>query len=271
MKNYHFKFALSRQKGAATLLTSVILLIAITLVTFLTAKTVLQETKMTANNYRAAQAIAHADAAMDFAVTYFNENGIDSDSDGSVDTQGDEFTAPALSTITFDNNDGTCTTYDDMKSALITATGTSDDEIGVRTITQCVGSINIFSDEGPQQPLISKGSVSLTGNFKVVNRVNNTTIWTGANIDIGNSVSASTYVWPHTSMRPDITNANRSTFENTATPIQNAEIVSTKDMGLGVDIIESDATLAGLDSDEMFEAFFPVSYTHLTLPTTPYV
>jgi len=68
---------LNTQYGAVTIFTSVILLVAITLVTILTAKTVLQETKMTANNYRATQASSAADAAMEYAVAYFKQDGFD--------------------------------------------------------------------------------------------------------------------------------------------------------------------------------------------------
>lgn len=263
----HYQYITSnRQKGAATLFTSVILLIAITLVTFLTARTVLQETKMTANNYRAAQAIANADAAMEFALTYYNDIGLDADSDGDINFDDDgndgvnNIVSMINSTIEFNNVIGNrCESVGDLKSALITVTGTSDDGIARRTISQCVGNINIFSGEGPQQPLIARGAIGLTGNFKVVNRVNNITVWTGGNANIGNSTSAATYIWDHTQIRPDPTEiTNRATFEDVSNPIANVDIVSTEDMGLGVDIIDNDATLANLTGDELFEGFFPL-------------
>lgn len=68
---------LSTQCGAVTIFTSVILLVAITLVTIFTAKTVLQETKMAANNYRATQASNAAEAAMEYAVVYYKQGGFD--------------------------------------------------------------------------------------------------------------------------------------------------------------------------------------------------
>jgi len=66
-----------RQQGAASLLMSVILLIAITLVVLSTAKTVLMDTKIAADNYRTAQAVAAATAAMDRAIGYFMAGGFD--------------------------------------------------------------------------------------------------------------------------------------------------------------------------------------------------
>ena len=68
---------LNKQKGAVTLLTGMILLISITLISLLTAKTVLVETQITADNYRTSQAEAAASAAMDQAVAYFNAGGFD--------------------------------------------------------------------------------------------------------------------------------------------------------------------------------------------------
>ncbi|MBT5222872.1 MAG: hypothetical protein HON51_10455 [Gammaproteobacteria bacterium] len=247
-----------QQKGVVTLLTSAILIVALTLVTFLTAKTVLQETKMAANNVRAAQAISEAGAAMDYAITYFNHGGLDHDNNGSVDVIG-LASAPGTSTIIFNNNDGTCTSASNMKSALITVTGTSDDGTASRSISQCVGTINIFSDDGPQQSLIARGGVGLTGNFKIVNRVNNTTVWSGNSVAIGNSNSAATYIWDHTQIRPDPTDpANRSIFEDiTGTPPSNTDIISTKGLGVGVDIVDQDLNLSGLSGDELFEGFFP--------------
>jgi len=66
-----------RQQGAASLLMSVILLIGITLVVLSTAKTVLMDTKIAADNYRTAQAVAAAQAAMDRATSYFMAGGFD--------------------------------------------------------------------------------------------------------------------------------------------------------------------------------------------------
>lgn len=254
-----------QQQGAVTLFTSVILIIAITLVTFLTAKTVLQETKMTANNYRASQAVAEAEAAMDYAITYFNNGGFDQDGDEIIDDvdaggvtfspPGVTFSPPGTSTVVL--SAGACAPVLSAKTALITATGTSDDGVANRSISQCVGTINIFSDEGPQQPLIARGGVGLTGNFKVVNRVNNTTVWSGDSVNLGNSASAATYIWDHTQVRPDATDiANRDTFEDTSNPIVDVDIVSTEDLGLGVDIY-IDETLGGLTGDGLFEGFFP--------------
>ncbi len=69
-----FKLNIKNQQGAVTLLTSLMLVIATSLVVMSSGKTILQETKITANSSRTAQANTSANAAMDFAVLYFTTN-----------------------------------------------------------------------------------------------------------------------------------------------------------------------------------------------------
>ncbi|MEO1945373.1 MAG: pilus assembly PilX N-terminal domain-containing protein, partial [Candidatus Thioglobus sp.] len=159
--------SLKMQSGAATLLIAVIMLIAISLVTFLTGKTVLMETKMAANNYRASQAMADADAGMDYALAYFDDGGLDHDGNG-LDVI---IIAPGSSSITFYNTAtllplpscvGASVPATNQKSALIALTGTSDDGSASRTIYQCVGTRNLLKGSGPKQTLVSGSVVDLT-------------------------------------------------------------------------------------------------------------
>ncbi|MGZ8200202.1 MAG: hypothetical protein ACXWUC_05395, partial [Methylosarcina sp.] len=183
------------QEGAATLLTALILLICITLVTLAASKTVLVETQISADNYRMAQAVAAANAAMDFGVGYFDNGGFDqkinatgaAGNDSIVDTIADitytSGTQTTTASLTFNNAAGTrCVaagSTPNMKSGMITAVGRSDDGLAVRTISQCVGTIDVFGGNGPKQSLISRGGVGLTGNYQVINRYYNTTAWSG--------------------------------------------------------------------------------------------
>lgn len=234
------------QHGAATLLIAVVLLISITIVTLYTARVVLVDTKVEANNYRARQALADASANMDTALAYFNEGGLDHNHDGVVDT--------VSSNISFNNNDGVCTTAGDMKSALVTATGTSDDGIASRTIYQCVGTIDVFGGNGPKQPLISKGSIGLTGNYTIINRFTNTTGWSGGDIKIGSSASASTYTRPAGTSRSDYTRAQLE--DDDVTNSYTSQPVSDRNKGNGVDTIANDPRLSNLTGDQLFNSFF---------------
>jgi len=60
------------QSGAVTLLTALVLLIGITLVTLMSSKTVLVQIQIAADNYRMTQAVAAANAALDFGIGYFD-------------------------------------------------------------------------------------------------------------------------------------------------------------------------------------------------------
>lgn len=68
------------QRGLATLTTALILLIAITLMTFSSAKVGVMEQKIAANDYRAKQALHAAQAALDRAVYQANVTGVNTNS-----------------------------------------------------------------------------------------------------------------------------------------------------------------------------------------------
>ncbi len=269
------------QKGAVTLLTALVLLIGITLVTLLSAKTVLVETQIAADNYRMAQAVAAASAAMDFGVGYFDGTatkgdgtattnnvviaGFDHDvpSDG-VDTFGlrtytsSDGTQTTTATLTFNNVAGTrCVATGetpDMKSGLMTAVGFSDDGLAQRTISQCIGTIDVFGGNAPKQALISRGGVGLTGNYQVINRFYNTTVWSGQAVNIGASASASTFLRPIGSEESSYTRAQLE--DDDTTNNYTSQAVSDRDKGNGVDTIASDPSLGSLTGDEFFNNFF---------------
>ena len=220
---------LKKQKGASTLFISIILLIAITLVAMLSGKTVLNETKITANNYRTAQAVVAANYAMDLGINYFDTGGFDRfEPDGGGFTVGEDGVADVVIDINNDgvidgsmgvigqkpgdqsltSNDGDQTlsanlifdntgcgaTGLDLKSGMITARGFSDDQLAESTIPQCVGPLGILQNDGPEQPLVAQGQVALTGNARIINRFTSTTIWSGGKVTIGSSAAMETYI-----------------------------------------------------------------------------
>ncbi len=257
------KKALNSQNGAATLFTAVILLIATTLVAFMAGKTALQEVKMTANNYRASQAITAADAGMDYALAYFNGVGLaiagsDHDNDGTLDHIDNDvgFVNPNRATIIFYSEsslaavtpaplpcvnpsvDGT----GNQKSALIQVTGTSDDGIASRTIFQCVGTRNLLKGGGPKQSLISGASVGLTGSAQIINRYSDLNIWSADSTAISGG-AMETYIRPTDMEISDLTEAEL--IDDTTSPsIPNVQKVSSGGLGGGTDTYQNDAFLA---------------------------
>jgi hypothetical protein len=266
--------SLQSQNGAASLFTALILLICITLVTLLTSKTVLTETQMTADNYRAAQSSAAANYAMDFGVNYFNMGGFDQNSDGILDyiasgttpnvpnltsTDGSQTTSAQL---TFNKDAATrCVPAGSTPTfgkGMIIARGFSDDSLASRTITQCVGPLGLLNGDGPQQPLVSRGSVGLTGNARIINRYTNTTVWSGNSVSIGSSSSMETYI-----KDPDagaLTLAQLTEVPSTgAGAPSNTVLVSNRNLGNGLDIIDNDPSLGSLVGLEFFKNFFNVT------------
>ena len=290
-----------KQKGAATLVTAVILLIAITLVALLSGKTVLNETKIAASNYRITQASAAANYAMDLGFNYFDSGGFDrlnnttglpqAYGDGIMDTVGDidgdgvndslldanadgffdavfnlsssDGSQSTSAQLSFNNAAGTrCVAAGEsinMKKGLITAVGFSDDGLATRTITQCVGPLNILHNDGPKQPLIAQGNVALTGNARIINRFTNTTIWSGGQVGIGSSSAMETYILDPAVVVPldPSVPADKARLLDTD---ENADtqLVSNNNLGNGLDIIDDDPSLGTLEGLAFFTNFFTV-------------
>ena len=284
---------LKTQNGAATLVTAVMLLIAITLVTFLTAKTVLQETKIAANNYRTTQANSAASAAMDQAVAYFMEGGLDQNGDDVVDYLVGTPMAINLATgaqtttaqFYFDNTPGNacdcatanCLAVDDMTQGMIIARGWSDDSSAVRTVSQCIGTVNLFDGgDTPQQPFVSKAGVGVFGNAKIINRYSNISIWAGG-ADSVHGASYGTYLRPSGTETGDYSteqldsSCEASPCNVSNNPGPNTQLVSNAASGNGIDVITNDASLANATSssaaadlgdatkNEFFDLFFALT------------
>ena len=252
---------LNHQRGFATLLTSLIILVGITLITLFTARTTLMEQRMSANHYRSSQAYAAAYAAYSYGLSYFNQGGFDQNNDGVIDyTQAAPYSLNLTSanstqtsaTLYFDNNVSNCSASPPTFSqGKLVAEGFSDDGKGRHTISQCVAPLDILRGGGPEQPLISRTSVSLTGNASVINRYGNTTTWAGDPVILGNSNSIKTYIRDAGTPLSAATTVLESTDSTEAT-----QIISSSNLGIGFDIIESDPALSGLTADEFFNNTF---------------
>lgn len=271
MKNHIH--SIKTQRGAASLFTALILLVGITLVTFLTAKTVLVATQMTANNYRSAQAFAAANAGMDYALAYFGDPGHTTFAcdDPPADWLADYLlTLPnTTARVCIDNtpptnpptplttpwgvtvdaqclpcmlgSTGNCTNPPQTTAGIIIATGWSDDQQAQRTITQCVGTRSLLAGGGPAQTLVSGSVVNLTGSAKIFNRFNDLNIWSAGNVDIGSS-AMETYIRPTNLEINDLSFAQLT--EVPSPQVNNAQKVSSNGLGTGTDIYHSDAVLA---------------------------
>jgi hypothetical protein len=251
---------LNHQRGFATLLTSLIILVGITLITLFTARTTLMEQRMSANHYRSSQAFYAAQAALEIGIGYINQYGINHLLD--IDLLGIDFPPSShplkqeypfktgatllLQSPTNPNNPTNC--YQ------LIATGESDDQIGSRTISQCVTTLDISRGDGPEQPVISRLGVSLSGSAAVINRYGNTTIWSGDPVTLGNSTKLGTYIRDNNTALSADTTVLESTDSTDAT-----QAISSSNLGIGFDIIDSDPALSGLTADDFFDNTFVLS------------
>ncbi|MEX0828140.1 MAG: hypothetical protein WD005_04220 [Haliea sp.] len=279
MKTLVSNLALSKQRGAVTLLTALILLIAVTPLALFSSRIVINETQMAASDYRTSQAVETAMAAFDRGLADFNAAGgrIDAALTAPTQAQLDALvascttTAPATSaqevflpdpddpTVTrtlglyyFANTGAAdrCGGAGDPASGTIVAMGWSDDCEAQRTMSACLGTVPLFRDgQGPKQPFVSNGSVDLTGNARIINRFTNISIWTGVDGDMSGDFS--------TRLRPSGVNVQDLTpAELQSNTDDNTQLVSDNKAGRGLDIFTNDISLANLNGDDLFGLFF---------------
>ena len=187
--NMKYVHRIHAQKGVATLLTVVVILVVMSLMAVYVHRGALMENLLMNNLYRAKQAEEVADAALDFALAYFLANGADADENNVADTLDPmavtngkratvQFCDAATSTLT------SCVTPTDLTRIFILATGWSDDHTAVHRSRLLVAS-NPFFSGSLKAPLIVKGSTNfLGGNLTITNNTDTgTNIWTGHDID----------------------------------------------------------------------------------------
>lgn len=98
------ELSVRRQQGMATLMFAVVLLISLTIITFMTAKTLLTEQAISANEYRSKEASYAAEAALEYAIAWLDTNdpAYASWNAADLNTNGTNFDdlAPAATSIT---------------------------------------------------------------------------------------------------------------------------------------------------------------------------
>jgi len=279
-----------RERGAATLIVAMVLLFSITLISILTARTTILETKISANEFRGKQAFEAADAGMQYAIAYLNSGGATRDGSGDpmvlTATLGN---STIYSTTLFDEDSDATTTGISTTNCLamlpipefhvcVSSDGSSDDAAFTRTISQLALIASPLANP-PNNPLTSKSIVDIRGSGSIINPEGNSTIWSGDNMAF-TGASPKTFV-----ASPDVTATldGSPNEENDVIALKNeldaagldssllngiAE-TSTKDT-IGFDIVADDANLASLTDDEFFENFFgydPASYNSSMVTT----
>lgn len=187
-----------RQRGAATLIVTVVLLFLITILSVITAQTVVVENQVTGNQQREMQAFNAAQAGLDYFMLLLGLEEIDPET-GQWSTDSDPFRFIDESKVVQVNGD--CAEGKVAQFALdsvrvadmpgfydVTASGFSADCLARRVISQRVVRGVGEQHEMERVPVVAGGSVIGGGSaHNVANPENNFTIWSGAPHDPANS------------------------------------------------------------------------------------
>lgn len=279
--NRHYLKTNRHEKGMATLVIILLLLFVATLVTLYTANSSIREQQVSANQYRADQALSAANAGLDYALAYYTKfTGPDADGDYALDaltvnpalltyTRADGTTHTVSAVVGFtDGNPGVdrlhpvtgvgdgITDNDFLdRPHTLTSIGYSDDLSATRTIQVEVDIAGVIPNGGnPGFPLIAKGVAPTTGNFKIINRFSHATIWTGGGTaQIG---SAETYVRDPPPNPQPANHADMVSYDKTGGADPDLVLhASYSKAGLNSDVIEDDDNLKNMTNDQFFQSF----------------
>ncbi|WP_024327732.1 PilX N-terminal domain-containing pilus assembly protein [Thioalkalivibrio sp. AKL19] len=259
----------SRQKGVATLLVALIIMVAITLTVLFTAQTSILEERMAANEVRMKLTGNAAQAGIDEAIAFAIDNddvtqqfGRDYTPDGRATWYRAAYVAPdQIGNIpTCPGNPANFAAAipggppENLRDTVIWSCGWSDDLTARKGITIGVRGAPSLADP-PTNPLITRGGVDTNGRARVFNAYNNLTIWSGGELDVtGNP--GNTFIRNEDVARPSDNDPIPALPQppncNTSDPFW--ECTTDANM-VGPDVIAGDLQLASLTNDQFFLNF----------------
>lgn len=274
------------QTGSSTLLISILLLFAASIIVIGVSRTTIIEQRISANEMRARQAFEAAQTGIDHALDYLTATvsevvpGADRDNDNIADTvTALTYVSPATYRFAYcDPTSGSASCPDSvgapicdllnnetnadgvsesvyLKTPLIASCGWSDDAVGRRLIRQNAGTVPAIKS-GPTSPLITKGPVNVTGSATITNYYNNLTIWSGGSLtSIGNS--GKTYIRNPNLEPPNDTYPPPESNDNNCGASSNSQcyVQVTDKTTIGPDVIAKDPSLNSLTDALMFQNF----------------
>ena len=217
---------IQNQKGIATLVTVIVLLIATTITAFTISSSIVSEKQVVADEQRSLMALEAAQSGLAEGVNYYRKFGVlpsvTSKASGSV-ASGYLETWSYWGASMPDSSGGV-----DWE---LHSTGASDDGSVNRILRM---KIDFAKLDLPNAPIVTAAAPNFSGDFEIVNLSGNTTIWTGQSVNISSNAFSTKVPNP---LDPDTL------------------IESTTINYRGSDIIENDPNLAGLDEDQFQQAF----------------
>jgi hypothetical protein len=149
--------------------------------------------------------------------------------------------------------------------------GYSDDRSATRTISIEVGiSSSIGGGGNPGFPLIAKGIAANGGNWTIINRFTNATVWSGDAVTTDGSAASFLMEVINTAQNnqkpvwtsPELSHELMVNFDGAPAP-ENVLYASYSKSGLNSDVIDLDDNLKNLDVDDYFQNFMVTDKTSL--------
>jgi Tfp pilus assembly protein PilX len=236
MINTFHSFTGKRQSGYAILMVGAILLLIMTMLSFVLAGSIVTQQRTVSNDVRIGQAFSAAQAGLDYGITFIDQNY-------ATLTDGQ--------TVSGSLSDGSAYsvgfTFLGSKDLIkVVATGTSADSSATRIITQ---SVSYILDSGgstnvPSVPVQLREEIEMTGNTRITNTETGFTITAGETADF---------------------NGNAKTILSSG--------ASSDSNGIEVDVTQNDLTLSSMSDTDLqiqalgqlvtsFEAGADISYSN---------
>lgn len=265
-----------RQRGAATLLIAVFILLMLTVMVVFVANTAFLEQRMSANELRAITANAGAQAGMELALqqledpntlptALFAENHDGTAGQETFLTYRTRYFRPDIETLPECPTDPDDAPFDtpvdapaNTRQLLIYSCGYSDD-LSSRSVALIEVRAGPSLGSPPNAPLVSRGSVNTFGRARAFNLFDNLTLWSGASLDVtgnpGNTFVRNPEFNPADGREPNLENTPASCDWGKANDPDDEYICLTDKDTTGPDVIQGDPGLSSLTNDEFFEVF----------------
>jgi Tfp pilus assembly protein PilX len=223
-----------KERGAITLMMSVVLLTAVTLIVLFAASYAIMQQKISSNQSHYSSALNAAEAGVDFGIQYLLQNSttiLANPVSGFISPYSDVNTT----NITLANNSKFTVVYtnpiaNNYTLLQITSTGTNADSTSTRVVRQQVQLGSLLSST-PNYGLTGKNSITLSGNAIITNTSTNNTVQSGSTVSISGSAST-------------VTSGGGSNAGN-----------------IGSDIQQNNTTIQNQSIEDFFATYFGISST----------
>ena len=182
MSTKEYAHSLRRQRGAATLIVVVVLMALLTLVVLTLTGLTTYELKTSSNMNRSKEALANAQAGLDYAAMKYLAAG---------STFSETFSVPSGAADSVEVN----VTVSTVSGAVeINSSSTSRDELASATVNEKYGKYSIF-DFGDLPPLMAGGNFPPSGTFSIVAKPNGGGTGVPVSAWVKNSTTQGTASW----------------------------------------------------------------------------